>query len=410
MTHKTQHFSCESQALAPTVNLLDARDVFAAVAMHFDRLDIDSSLIVFGCGASPNGEAGVMLSRMRIDEGTEPEWAAFEVSRLALNLQALGATHLAILATGSPVPGECKECPGERAECFDRDRHDTQTIDLLVALCDLVAEACLMRGLTIPCALHAYEGPWALSTTADGDYWKVAHLGLLEESQFAASAVASGIPFREKVEREAMDDAFLASVRSLCESDTEFRTFTCLEGPSRSALEELSAQHARQEREGGRIGDGDSKRLQDAVHVLASLAALGPGRDHIIAHVVESEQDAFASPSVAIASVFEDPEFLPGPHLMPGGQGDRVIEVFKGLCRTSNAWDCSPRYREALANLGAIAAFLLWFSGRMGEAFRLADDILAAGDHCDMAELVLGLAHAGICPLWLEKTYASTHG
>ena len=82
------------------------------------------------------------------------------------------------------------------------------------------------------------------------------------------------------------------------------------------------------------MGDGDSKRLQDAVHVLASLAALGPGRDHIIAHVVESEQDAFASPSEAIASVFEDPEFLPGPHLMPGGQGERRM---RGIVRLATA-------------------------------------------------------------------------
>ncbi len=405
MTHSTQQFSPDSTQLTPTVNLLDARDVYAAVTMHFDRLDIDSSFIIFGCGASPRGEQGVMLSRMRLDEGVEVDLLAREIGRLARNFQELGATHLALLATGLPVPGECRECSGERAECFDGTWRDVTEISHLVELCDFVAEACLENGVAIPCALHAYDGPWAFSSTADAEYWHVSHLGLLEESAFAASAVASGVPFRSKLTRSSAHETLISSVRPLCDADAEFPAIKSLEGESLKALTDLLAHHACAELSTELPEDIDGERYRDCVLTLAALAAIGPGRDHLIAGVIGLEHEEPLSPSEAIERVFEDSDFLPGSHVMPGGEGDRVIEVFAEMWRLSNGWECSSRYRSAFANLGAVAAFLLWFSGRMGEACRLAGDIIAVEDSSDMAELVVGLGASGVSPLWLEEAY-----
>lgn len=409
MKHNSQNCKPEPADLAPTVNLLDARDVYAAVVMHFDHLDVSSSFIIFGCGASPHGTPGVMLSRMRMDECTEPRVLAHEVARIASNLQELGATHLALLAIGNPQPGVCLDCSGERAECFDPDRRDVAVIDDLVHLCDLASEACLAQGVVIPCALHAYEGAWAFSSTADSDYWRVSHLGVLEESAFAASAVASGIPFCPKVEGAAVKDSLLTAARTLCDDDDVFHAIACPETVSRAALMELTAQHEGSDRSSCSTGENEIDRCREALLSLASLAAIGPGRDHIIASVIGLEEAEPLSPSVAIECVFEDADFLPGSHLMPGGEGDRAIAVLAGVWRHANAWECSTRYRAAFANLGAIAAFLLWFSGRMGEAHRLASDIIAVEDSCEMAELVVGLGEGGLSPLWLEKAYAPVY-
>ncbi|MCT2149866.1 hypothetical protein M3D48_04410 [Dermabacter vaginalis] len=406
MTHNTQQFSPGSTELAPTVNLLDAREVFAAVAMQFAHLDLNSSFIIFGCGASLHGDSGVILSRMRLEECAEAELLAREIARLARNLQELGATHLALLATGTPTPGECGECSGARVECFDGHWRDMAETSQLIALCDLVAEACLMSGVTIPCALHAYEGLWAFSSTVDAEYWRVSHLGELEESAFAASVVASGIPFRSKIEKSSSHDVLIAAVKPLCDSDVAFPSLRCLESESREALGDLLTPHAFAGEGEQKLERGIAERYREAVLTLASLAVLGPGRDHIIASVIGLDEEEPLSPSYAIERVFDDPEFFPAAHLMPGGEGDRLINALAEIWRRSNGWDCSARYRAAFANLAAIAAFLLWFSGRMGEAYRLASDIIAVEDSSEMAELVVGLGAGGVSPLWLEEAYA----